>query len=305
MLFSIVVPIYKVEEYIDRCMKSLLSQTYEDIEIILVDDGSPDRCPEICDAYAERDSRVRVIHKENGGLSDARNAGLWAATGDYIIYLDSDDFIDRDACRLFSEYTKEMTDILVGDLEIFGGVNYFEHDASLKDRRLSGEEYLVLAREANLDPAPAWLNVYRRGFLLENKLFFKKGILHEDEEFMPRVFLAAKSVVYTGINFYRYVIRENSITTAKDKTKNARHVYDICKELEELYKPLKNKKLKRLLRDRLARLYLSLYHGSRLAWSGREFTKRRFVLRNAKRLKTRIAAFIYFISPKLYSKTVN
>ena len=97
MLFSVIVPIYKVEEYLDRCVESLVGQTYSDIEIILVDDGSPDKCPAMCDAWAEKDSRIRVIHKENGGLSDARNAGLDVATGEYISFVDSDDCIEFDS----------------------------------------------------------------------------------------------------------------------------------------------------------------------------------------------------------------
>ena len=95
-LVSIVVPVYKVEKYLERCVKSLLCQTLHDIEIILVDDGSPDRCPQICDEYASRDERIKVVHKRNGGLSSARNAGLLVATGSYIGFVDSDDDVRID-----------------------------------------------------------------------------------------------------------------------------------------------------------------------------------------------------------------
>ena len=93
-LVSIIVPIYKVEPYLDRCVQSIVNQTYKNLEIILVDDGSPDNCPAMCDAWAEKDSRIRVIHKENGGVSSARNAGLDMATGDYITFVDADDSLD-------------------------------------------------------------------------------------------------------------------------------------------------------------------------------------------------------------------
>ena len=93
---SVIVPVYKVEKYIHRCVDSILGQTFSDIQVILVDDGSPDTCGDICEEYARRDSRVRVIHKENGGLSDARNAGIPQADGKYIIFIDSDDFIEMD-----------------------------------------------------------------------------------------------------------------------------------------------------------------------------------------------------------------
>ena len=88
---SVVVPIYKVQDYLERCIKSIINQTYDNLEIILVDDGSPDECPKICDEYALKDERIKVIHKENGGLSDARNFGIAAATGKYISFIDSDD----------------------------------------------------------------------------------------------------------------------------------------------------------------------------------------------------------------------
>ena len=93
---SILVPIYNVEKYLSRCIESVLSQDFRDYELILVDDGSPDRCPQICDEYAKKDSRIKVIHKKNGGLSDARNIGLDIATGEYVMFIDSDDFVDID-----------------------------------------------------------------------------------------------------------------------------------------------------------------------------------------------------------------
>ena len=96
-LISVIVPIYKVQDYLKECIESIINQTYSDIEVILVDDGSPDRCPQMCDEWAKRDSRIRVVHKKNGGLSSARNAGLDVAKGEYISFVDSDDFICKDA----------------------------------------------------------------------------------------------------------------------------------------------------------------------------------------------------------------
>lgn len=113
---SIIVPVYKVEHELDRCVKSLLGQTYKNIEIILVDDGSPDCCPKMCDEFARQDNRVKVVHKRNGGLSDARNAGLKVASGEYVLYVDSDDYIDIDSCERFMEArNNENVDIIVGN----------------------------------------------------------------------------------------------------------------------------------------------------------------------------------------------
>ena len=99
-MISVIVPIYNVEKYLARCVDSIVNQTYKNLEIILVDDGSPDRCPQMCDDYAEKDSRIKVIHKKNGGLSDARNAGMAVATGEYISFIDSDDWIETSMFEL-------------------------------------------------------------------------------------------------------------------------------------------------------------------------------------------------------------
>ena len=101
-LISVIVPVYNVEPYLDRCVRSILAQSYADWELILVDDGSPDRCPEMCDAYATKDKRIKVVHKSNGGLSDARNHGLNVATGDYVLFVDSDDYIHPEMLRTMS-----------------------------------------------------------------------------------------------------------------------------------------------------------------------------------------------------------
>ena len=109
---SIVVPVYKVEPYLDKCISSIVNQTYTNLEIILVDDGSPDQCPQMCDAWAEKDARIRVIHKENGGLPDARNAGMAVATGEYIAFVDSDDWIAPDLyTHLYRRLTEDHSDI--------------------------------------------------------------------------------------------------------------------------------------------------------------------------------------------------
>ena len=110
-LISVIVPIYNVEKYLDKCVESIVTQTYKNLEIILVDDGSPDRCPEICDKWAEKDERIKVIHKKNGGLSDARNEGYAVSSGEYISFIDSDDYIDREFYAILSNALDNGTDI--------------------------------------------------------------------------------------------------------------------------------------------------------------------------------------------------
>ena len=110
--FSIIIPVYKVEEYLEKCIKSVLNQTYKNFELILVDDGSPDKCPLICDNYAKIDSRVFVIHKQNGGVSSARNEGIKVAKGEYIWFVDSDDFVEENSLEILSEYINKTDTVL-------------------------------------------------------------------------------------------------------------------------------------------------------------------------------------------------
>lgn len=126
-LISVIVPVYNVEQYIHQCVDSILSQTYKNLEIILVDDGSPDNCPAICDGYARNDDRVKIIHQENGGLSAARNSALDLCTGEYIAFVDSDDWIESNA------YEEMMSEMQKKDLDVvFCGVNVITADGAIK-----------------------------------------------------------------------------------------------------------------------------------------------------------------------------
>lgn len=299
MLFSIIVPVYNVETYLDRCVTSLIKQTYKDIEIILVDDGSTDSSSQICDKYKAADNRIQVIHKKNGGLSDARNKGLQIASGEYIFFVDSDDYIDFNTCKNFSYYASLGYDVLIGDAITVNGNSNLAHKIE-PQKMLHGHQYLLSALQAGGSPMAAWLNVYRKTFLIENNLYFKFGILHEDEQFTPRVFLKAQSVIYTDITFYHYVIRKNSICQKKDKRKNAQDMYNTCCELENIYHGLEDKLLKKYLLDSLSCSYLDLFQSGKLYQYGKNFLHKSMVYRNAKLPKTRLKALLYTVSPRLY-----
>ena len=302
--FSIIVPIYKVEQYLDKCVQSLINQTYRNIEIILVDDGSPDRCPQMCDNFAKNDDRIVVLHKTNGGLSDARNKGLEVARGEYIIFVDSDDYIELDACEKFAAYSNKGFDILIGDAFLEGGSANVEH-IEPSDNIYSGEDYLLTALKNKKAPMAVWLNIYRKEFLEAHNLKFKYGRLHEDEEFTPRAFLKAKTVICTGVFFYYYIIRDGSITNKKDKRKNAESLYLTCYELQKIYNDIENRALKRLLFDSLAAKYLSIIQIGNLAQYGKQYYHKKFLLKNAKLFKTRIKSLFFVISPKLYCYIYN
>ena len=211
VLISVIVPIYKVEKYLDRCIESLVNQTYQNLEIILVDDGSPDNCPQMCDDWAKKDSRTKVIHKENGGLSDARNAGMQVATGDLIAYIDSDDWIDTDAFeKMYLTMQSDNSDI------VSCGVKWVAENGTLL------HEVTVKQNEA-LDTACAMSEIIADGKLKQhvwNKLYrrrvvedipFEKGKYHEDVFWSYQTIGRANKVSLMAESFYNYVQRSDSI----------------------------------------------------------------------------------------------
>ncbi|WP_053954707.1 glycosyltransferase [Inediibacterium massiliense] len=304
-IISIVVPIYKVEDLIYRCVKSLINQTFDNIEIILVDDGSPDNCPKMCDEYAKEDSRITVIHKSNGGLSDARNAGLKAAKGDYVLFVDSDDYIELDSCEKFvNTIGNEKVDIVVaGAKKIIGEkISLMQPSQETINKQYKGSDYLEIElRNLNAKMA-VWLNLYRRKFLLENNFLFKVGLLHEDEQWTPRVFLKSKNIIVLGYEFYNYIIRDDSISKAKDFTKNAEHIISIVNELLPIYKELDDKELKLLLNDYLVSIYLFAFKKGKLHLYGSNYTNKKFVFSCSKRTKNKIQSIFYVFSPILFVK---
>lgn len=299
MKYSIIVPIYDVEKYIHKCLESIINQTYNDIEIILVDDESPDNCPEICDKFEQKDKRIKVIHKKNGGLSDARNAGLKIATGDYVLFVDSDDYIDTKTCENFLIYTNSNADVIIGNAIVEKeNISFMDH--ILCSDIMTGKEYLLKAYKNGKAPMAAWLNLYRREFLIDNNLYFKYGILHEDEQFTPRVLLKANTVIVTQNNFYHYVIRNNSITTKIDKRKNASNLYDTCEELLEIYNVIEDNELKDYLIDSLVEKYLNMFQIGKLYQYGNKYLHKEFIKKNAKLMRTKKKAKLYSFSPLLY-----
>lgn len=206
---SVIVPIYKVEDYLHRCVDSIINQTYTNLEIILVDDGSPDDCPMICDEYAKKDSRIRVVHKKNGGLSDARNAGIDIATGEYLMFIDSDDFVD---VEMMESMMKNMIDNNVDmvvcnikyvyeDREV---VKYNQADRIL-DRYEAMEEYL----KDGVVQAVAWNKLYKKSLI--NDMRYKVGKTNEDEFFTYKVVDKTDKIYYNSRSFYNYIQRDSSI----------------------------------------------------------------------------------------------
>lgn len=210
-LISIIIPIYKVEEYLDACITSVVDQTYTNLEIILVDDGSPDKCPGMCDEWAKKDSRIRVIHKPNGGLSDARNAGIDIATGDYIAFVDSDDYIKPDMLeKLYVAIRKENADIAACGILNCKGSN--QTAWGCRDFAGTSEQILTLLYEDAAYPVAAWNKLYRRSCW--RNLCFPVGKTCEDAFTTYQLVHDAKRIVMIPEALYCYRIRPGSIMTS-------------------------------------------------------------------------------------------
>lgn len=208
---SVIVPIYKVETYLDKCVESIVAQTYTDLEIILVDDGSPDACPALCDAWAAKDSRIKVVHKENGGLSDARNAGLAVATGEYISFIDSDDWIEPDFLQtLLDALLQTGAGIADCATRLVG-----EDGKELSVRGVTENETLdtvsALVRLVKEDRVyqTVWNKLYRRDVI--GDLRFEKGKYNEDDYFTYQVFDRTEKIAIVSRPLYNYLQRGGSI----------------------------------------------------------------------------------------------
>ena len=309
MKISIIVPVYKVEHELDRCVKSLLGQTYKNIEIILVDDGSPDYCPKMCDEFARQDNRVKVVHKRNGGLSDARNAGLKVASGEYVLYVDSDDYIDIDSCERFMEArNNENVDIIVGNavMEKKDGNELINHSEIQEGITYTSKEFVEQAIKANQWYAPAVLNMYRKDFLLENDLFFEKGIYFEDVQMLPRVFLAANTIRCMNGTFYHYIVRDNSImTSGKKDAARVRDSISIYEQWFSLFKKINDTELQRYLYGVLIKYYISncKVRGIKgFVINGLDFS---FCFRNALNFRERFKVLFFGILPGVYCTYVR
>jgi glycosyltransferase involved in cell wall biosynthesis len=239
-VISIIVPVYKVEPYIRRCLDSVLDQTFTDFECILVDDGSPDACPAICDEYAVKDKRIKALHKENGGLSDARNTGIRAALGDYIVLLDSDDLlVSGDALlNLYNVIAKTAAPVIFNSrLAFFGGGQNKSYDGlkAAQDCFTPVCFYKTVRSDSKIVLA-GWLFTVRRDFLLQHDLFFKTGILHEDEHWFPRVVSAADKIAINHSPYYGYRQGRSGSIMSNINQKNITDVIFIVNEFIETAK---------------------------------------------------------------------
>lgn len=245
-LISIIVPVYNVECYLDACMASILNQTYRNIEIILVDDGATDQSGKMCNYYAELDKRVRVLHKKNGGLSDARNKGIAYAQGEYIMFVDSDDVVSLDIARYLYQLLKSSyADIAICDpIHCYPGKEIvFEPETSQWIFEPEDAIAEMLYQRSFL--VAAWGKLYRKKYF--DHIRFPFGMLFEDSAVMYKIFDEAKRIVYSNAKLYGYMHREGSITT-KGFSRRDCDILIICNQIME-YMSHKSEKLQKAARS--------------------------------------------------------
>ena len=214
-LISVIVPVYNVEPYLRQCVDSVICQTYTNLEIILVDDGSSDKCGVICDEYRKLDSRIVVIHKENGGLSDARNYGMRSSHGEYFVFVDSDDWMEMDGVsKLFQLSKKHDADIVIGGVEKFidgtDQIVYTTRTVSNKEEVFSKEEAM---KDFFMNGCASWARLYKRN--IHDDVCFPKGEINEDEAIVLQILEKCNTIVKTTQVVYQYRARNESITTTK------------------------------------------------------------------------------------------
>lgn len=236
-LLSVIVPVYKTELYLDRCINSIVNQTYTNLEIILVDDGSPDRCPEICDEWAQRDNRISVIHQKNSGVSVARNVGIQNAKGEYVTFVDSDDYINIDMYKSMIESMYRN-----GAEVVCCGKNIVFNDKKVVSVRGNDGEIIYSAKEAikeflldrNIDGSLCD-KIYKKQ--LFNNIIFPEDEIYEDMVTMPKILGNSNCVVYIGEPYYNYC--QNGESIIRSSYSNSKSI--VIKHFKTIEEYLKSK----------------------------------------------------------------
>ncbi len=301
MKLSIIVPVYNVKDYLDKCLESLINISYIDYEVILINDGSTDCSDNICESYQSKFPHIiRYFSKKNSGLSDTRNMGIKYSKGDYVCFVDSDDYID--SAKLIKLW--KIIEQKKPDITYFGfyceSKNYQIIKYPFKsNKNMFFDSLNFMKNELNCRnlPVAACFGIYKKELITDNNLYFKSGILHEDERWTPEMLLKSHTIYTSDIVIYHYVQRENSITHKKDRTKNAIDLISTCNYLDSL--DITDFQLKRLFRNRQAMVYM------RATVIGKLFKKknaisRSYPLMHSYKIFDIIKSIIYLFSPRFY-----
>lgn len=264
-LISIIVPVYNVEKYLIKCLESIVHQTYKNLEIILVDDGSTDLCGKICDEYALKDNRIKVIHKKNGGVSEAKNCGIEISKGDYLMFIDGDDFVDKSICeKLITISRKNNVDISMCDMYRVIGEKIINEPFCSKLKRnkiLNGK--LVLKeffRKYSTELYSGCNKLYKREiFFNRNKIRFPVGKVFEDMHINYKLYFMAKNIIIISDRLYYYVKRNNSITTRRHTERDVLSRLDFIKDIK-LFSKNVNSDIKECIQVAILRIYFEILY---------------------------------------------
>lgn len=305
MFLSIIIPAYNVEKYVERCVYSILNQKVEECEIIIVDDGSTDRTLSICKDFEGYYANVKVFHKENGGLSSARNFGLDIAVGKYIMFVDSDDFlIDNSLKCIIKDLIYDPCDIWTGRVKTITdeGITKDKVEYTLKRGKYSIDFYAKYCiKHRKMIEFCAQYFVYDREFIKNNELKFRCGIIHEDELWTSKVLLSAKTIFVSDMYFYMHYTRMGSIMHSNNKEKSAYSYLIVCLELKDILAQDHIEKYRdNLINDRIATYFLLAALQSNCKFV--EFSKigRLFPLKASRSFTNTIKSILYAISPMGY-----
>lgn len=312
-MISVIIPVYNVEKYLNNCVKSVIGQSYKDLEIILVDDGSTDNSGIICDFLKEKDNRIIVIHKKNGGLSSARNAGLSIASGDYILFIDSDDTIDSNMIKvMYNTLIKNNSDIVICDYQ-----------------RIKNEEPKVCDinnfKVENMNYDDLWVEIfghlnnsscnkmYRKDLM--NNIFFKEGIIHGEDLLFNLDYLSnCKKGTKINCKFYHYYIRENSITKAAFNKNNFNEILvkDFALEIIKNRYPSQIKNAQKFCFRARMNVLRSIYKSNYESEYQEEvdtlksYIKKNYSnVKNNLKFKEKVEFFLFFNLKKLYKEMIK
>ena len=306
-LVSVIVPIYKVEEYLRECIDSIIGQTYKNLEIILVDDGSPDRCGEICEEYARNDNRIKVYHKENGGLSDARNYGIERAHGEFLTFVDSDDVIKanfvEETLRLLHKYD---ADIVATPLMSFSGLIRWDNNDHIDEGEycVSPHDILLEGLYQRMADVTTCAKLYRRETWEGVK--FPKGMYFEDVVTFYRPIFKSRRTVFTKRIFYGYRHREGSITQERyssrmlDSIPISKQMFnDITEKLPDL-KTVASSRVFSLNRSVYLNFPFSRKKERMQVWAEMKKYRRAIIFDPLARKRERIAALLSYLGADLF-----
>lgn len=292
ILLSIVVPVYNVEKYLDQCLKSILDNYENGVEIVLIDDGSKDRSGEMCDEYEQKYSFIKVVHQKNGGLSVARNTGINNSKGKYIWFIDSDDYIPNGSIKTVLNYINTNTDIILGtycEVDPDGNEKIIDKPEMKVDINMLPYEYFM--KLGNVSYAAVRF-IVKRDILLENNLMFTSGIYHEDEDWTPRVLCNCKNISVIDDVIYKYRVGNTSSIMGmlnpkkvKDKLLISEKIYGYSKKV--------NKSQGEFLKTRVEHMYIAalneycLYDKNVRKELVKDFKEKKFLLKinNSKKSK--------------------